>query len=82
MAYLVLKSCTRCGACLPECPTGSIIAGKDHYVIDSDTCADHAACVSVCPVDAIVPLSPLPGLRPATGDGSDEHDDEEEEEEE
>jgi ferredoxin len=54
MAHLIIKSCTKCGACLTECPTGSIVEGKAQYYIDADTCADHAACVAVCPVDAIV----------------------------
>jgi ferredoxin len=53
MAYIISKACTKCGACLAECPTGSIIEGKDQVFIDVDTCADHAACVNVCPVDAI-----------------------------
>lgn len=59
MPYAINKKCTKCGACLTECPTGSIIEGKDHYLIDADTCADHAACVAVCPVDAIA-LIPEP----------------------
>ena len=54
MPYVILKSCTKCNACLTECPTGSIIEGKEQYLIDADTCADHAACVSVCPVNAII----------------------------
>ena len=53
MPYLISKACTKCAACLSECPTGSIIEGKDKYYIDTDTCDDHAACVAVCPVDAI-----------------------------
>ena len=53
MAHVINKSCTKCAACLPECPTASIIEGKNQYYIDTDTCADHAACVNVCPVDAI-----------------------------
>ena len=53
MAYFINKACTKCAACLAECPTGSIVAGKDHYVIDADTCADHADCVAVCPANAI-----------------------------
>jgi ferredoxin len=53
MAYMINKSCTKCGACLPECPTGAISEGKTQFFIDSDACADHKACVNVCPVDAI-----------------------------
>lgn len=56
MAYQIVKTCTLCGACLPECPTGSIVQGTQQFHIDADTCADHAACVAVCPVDAIVPI--------------------------
>lgn len=54
MPYLINSSCTKCGACLTECPTDSIAEGTDKYYIDTDTCADHAACVSVCPVNAII----------------------------
>ncbi|MGE0614293.1 MAG: indolepyruvate ferredoxin oxidoreductase subunit alpha [Bacteriovoracia bacterium] len=56
MAYVIDKTCTKCGACLGECPTGSIVEGSKQYFIDTDTCADHALCVVVCPVDAIAPL--------------------------
>ncbi len=72
MPYVISKKCTKCGACLLECPTGSIMEGDEAYVIDADTCGDHAACAAVCPVDAIQKLQVvLPGK-----------DDEEEEEEE
>ena len=70
MAHMILKTCTRCAACLYECPTSSIIEGKNQFYIDADTCADHAACAVVCPVDAIVPM---PGR-----DGDDASSDEEE----
>jgi len=53
MPYFISKACTKCGACLPECPTASIIEGKTRFHIDTDTCAEHTSCVSVCPVDAI-----------------------------
>ena len=58
MAYVISKACTKCGACITECPTGSIIEGKDQFYIDADSCADHSACVPVCPVDAISPRDP------------------------
>ena len=75
MPYVINKSCTSCGACLPECPTGSILEGKEQYHIDVDTCLDHAACVNVCPVDAIKPKAePAASAKPKL--------DEEEEEEE
>ena len=30
--------------------------GNTQYYIDADTCANHAACVAVCPVEAIALL--------------------------
>lgn len=65
MAHVIDKSCTKCGACLFECPTASIIEGKDIYVIDADTCRDHGSCVAVCPVDAIKPIAKADGPRKA-----------------
>ena len=56
MPHAINKACTNCGACLPECPTGSIYQGKTQFYIDADTCADHASCVNVCPVEAIAAL--------------------------
>jgi ferredoxin len=55
MPYIISKACTKCGACIVECPTGSIIEGPAHYLIDTDTCADFAACAAVCPANAIAP---------------------------
>ncbi|MCC7440185.1 MAG: 4Fe-4S binding protein [Bdellovibrionales bacterium] len=65
MAHWIDKSCTKCGACLFECPTGSIVEGREIYVIDADTCKDHRSCVMVCPVDAIH----LRDRAPAPGQG-------------
>ena len=56
MAYFILDTCTSCGHCLEECPTNSIVEGEKKYLIDSDSCDDHRACVAVCPVSAIVPI--------------------------
>lgn len=63
MAYVISKACTKCGACLSECPTGSITEGTEQYYIDADTCADHAACVAVCPVEAIAALKTEAGSK-------------------
>jgi ferredoxin len=57
MSHVISKACTKCGACLTECPTGSVIEGATQYYIDADTCADHRSCVAVCPVDAIQALT-------------------------
>lgn len=53
MPYFISNACNKCGACLNECPTGSIIESKEQFIIDADTCSSHAACVNVCPVNAI-----------------------------
>ncbi|OFZ20226.1 MAG: hypothetical protein A2X94_09840 [Bdellovibrionales bacterium GWB1_55_8] len=75
MPYAISKACSKCGACLPECPTGSIVEGKTQFYIDADTCAEHAACVNVCPVEAI-------SLRPESPSSQKRKSEEEEEEEE
>ena len=72
MSYRITQACTACGACLPECPTGSIIAGTRQFHIDADTCANHAACVNVCPESAIIPI-------PGTVDQKNSSEEEEEE---
>jgi NAD-dependent dihydropyrimidine dehydrogenase PreA subunit len=39
---------------MDECPSEAIHEG-DIYTIDPDACIDCAACVDVCPVEAISP---------------------------
>jgi ferredoxin len=63
MPHFITKSCTNCGACLQECPTGAIIAGRKQHLIDSDACDDHGACVAVCPDNAIIAMK----IDPRTG---------------
>jgi ferredoxin len=65
MSYFINEKCTLCGACLIECPTASILVGTTQYYIDADTCNDHAACVAVCPVDAIAILKITPSKKEA-----------------
>ncbi|MGE4232318.1 MAG: DUF362 domain-containing protein [Bacteriovoracia bacterium] len=50
---MITSDCTRCGACLPECPTKAIFDAHPIFLIDADTCLDCRVCVPVCPVDAI-----------------------------
>lgn len=52
MAYVISDDCISCGACEPECPTGAIYMGDEHYEIKGDDCISCGACAGVCPVDA------------------------------
>ncbi len=56
--FYITSKCINCGACLHECPTGAISAGLGRYWIDTDYCAEHQACVAVCPVNVIIPFDP------------------------
>lgn len=62
MAYQITEECINCGACEPECPTESITAGPDIYLIDPNTCVecveyfDTPQCVAACPVDCCIPM--------------------------
>jgi len=55
MASVITDACTNCTICAPACPTNSIMAGTNTYVIDYDTCTDCQICVIICPVAAIRP---------------------------
>lgn len=55
MAYIITDECIACGACMVECPTGSISEGDPKYIIDADSCTDCAACANVCPTGACTP---------------------------
>lgn len=67
MALRITDLCSSCDACLSECPTQAISAGRP-YVINPDKCVECVGffgtpqCLDVCPVKgAIVPAL----LRPA-----------------
>jgi len=55
MALIINDECIACDACREECPTMAI------EEVDPDRCTecvgvyDEPACVSVCPVDCIIP---------------------------
>jgi ferredoxin len=62
MALKITEECINCAACEPECPREAITAGDDVYLIAADKCTEceeegESMCVTVCPVDCIVPLS-------------------------
>ncbi|NWF67187.1 MAG: YfhL family 4Fe-4S dicluster ferredoxin [Campylobacterales bacterium] len=61
MSLMITDECIACDACREECPTLAIEEGDPIYVIDQDRCTecvgyyDEPSCISVCPVDCIVP---------------------------
>ena len=61
MALLITDKCINCDMCEPECPNQAITFGAKIYEIDPARCTecvgfyDHQTCVSVCPIDCIIP---------------------------
>lgn len=61
MALLITDECINCDVCAPECPNGAISQGEQIYVVAPDLCTECVGhfetpqCVSVCPVECIVP---------------------------
>jgi len=45
--------CTRCGDCLPACPTGSILL-QPFPKINTETCMSCFCCVEACPEKALI----------------------------
>ncbi|MCW2586842.1 MAG: hypothetical protein JWN55_2358 [Frankiales bacterium] len=56
-SYLVLDSCTACGACLLTCPEHAFVVGVPLQV-RADRCTDCGECVEICPADAIARTAP------------------------
>ncbi len=60
MALIILEDCIACDACVPPCPTHSIVADDPIYVINPATCTECVGfvqtptCVEACPVDCII----------------------------
>jgi Fe-S-cluster-containing hydrogenase component 2 len=57
--YIDETHCTRCGACLPVCPSGAIHWVDDQVRIDSALCNGCRSCLDVCPSDAIISALPV-----------------------
>lgn len=55
MPHKISDECIACGACEPQCEPGAISEAGETYEIDPEKCTDCAACVEVCPVNAISP---------------------------
>jgi ferredoxin len=61
MAMTITEECINCAACEAECPNEAITAGDELYIIDASKCTecdgeDEKHCISVCPVECIVPV--------------------------
>jgi ferredoxin len=61
MALTINYDCIACAACVDDCPNEAISEGPGIYVIDPMCCTecvgynDEPQCVTICPVDCIVP---------------------------
>ena len=55
MAYVVTEPCINCKYtdCVEVCPVDCFHEDETMLVIDPEECIDCAACVPVCPVEAI-----------------------------
>ena len=54
MAYINNESCTKCGICAIDCPTGAISKKDGEYtVLDASKCIGCGACKNACKFDAI-----------------------------
>jgi ferredoxin len=66
MTHVITRLCTRAGDCVEVCPVDCIVPGPTgdaewpYFYIDPDTCIDCAACVSVCPPEAIFAEDDVP----------------------
>lgn len=59
MAYRIIETCVKCGACYYECPSGAIYEGDTQYYIDPEKCTDCGSCGQLyCPGWAIAPIPP------------------------
>ena len=59
MTYLVLDTCTACGACLLTCPERAFVPTVP-LTVRADRCTRCGECVEVCPADALMELTAPP----------------------
>jgi len=62
MSYVVTEPCVKCKYtdCVSVCPVDCFHEGPTSLAIDPEVCIDCGACVSECPVSAIVADSDVP----------------------
>jgi NAD-dependent dihydropyrimidine dehydrogenase PreA subunit len=69
MAYVIVDTCTKDGACIAVCPVDCIHEGQftdadgttyDMMFINPDECIDCGVCEPECPVTAIYPETDIP----------------------
>lgn len=62
MAHVVTENCHMCRFtdCVEVCPSDSFHGDDEMLYIDPETCTDCAACVDVCPVEAIFAEEDVP----------------------
>lgn len=65
MPYVVTEDCIKCKYmdCVETCPVDCFYEGSNMLVIHPDECIDCAACVSTCPVEAIVSDDTMGGAK-------------------
>lgn len=56
MAFVITSPCIgeKSADCVEVCPVNCIEEADEQYYINPDLCIDCGACLSVCPVEAIV----------------------------
>lgn len=58
-----LGDCIACGDCVPACPQGALMLGRDQVAIDFNKCDGCMLCADLCPSEALAPAA-----RPYTSD--------------
>lgn len=51
--YHIGGGCITCGRCERHCPKKAILAGQEHYEIDTEKCVGCGICAMLCPLGVI-----------------------------